>query len=163
MIFYLSVILSLEGDLEQLNSLDKVVLREDDSSFTTMPSSKPRKHPFSWLEHHQRNVDYCHGNHFIYKKKGHHRNKTFLQDHSYKYIDNEMQKKHHPHYKDSYGHHVFHNHYANKTNISPIKDAYVPYFTWHIKPFPFQDRKEELDGDEYDFSTEYLDTMKNFH
>ncbi|KAM0688708.1 hypothetical protein COBT_000028 [Conglomerata obtusa] len=122
---------SLSGDIEQLNSFDNLVLREDDSSFANIPSGATGHMPISSIGHHVRNSPYCHGNHI------HRVNSAYetcdLHHHSHAHL------KHRGHKKDSFGHHYYHTHYSNRNNVSPMKDVYMPINSYHYPGFPFKD------------------------
>lgn len=122
------------GDIEQLNTLDKVILEEDESSFATIPSSKPRRHPISEFERHVRQSPYCHGNHRCHHSHGH------SHDHGFSHHS----RLHKPHKKDPFGHHIFHKHFTNRNNVSPMKEIYVPFYTYHYPGFPFKDSRDEV-------------------
>ncbi|KAM0678498.1 hypothetical protein BDAP_000977 [Binucleata daphniae] len=148
------------GDIEQLNSYDKLILKEDESSFTTIPSGQPNHYYFPL--HHIREGMYCHGNHYDNERNYDNNNyfggaaaDQFIDDISNEYHkitdcpnnsrcklhhhSHAHRKSHRRHVKDSFGHHYYDKHYSNRTNISPMKDVYVPINSYHYKAFPFKD------------------------
>lgn len=158
MFFHIILITSTaRNDLEQLNSYDKISLREDESSFTTIPSSLPERKPLFHGDMHARNT-YNSGPPFFHKRHGHHGHHNH-GDHSY---HNYSHHSHHhvdhkPHQKDSFGNHVYITHYTNHNKIIPDKDMFVAYDSMHYPRFPFKGRQKE---NEYEHEPEITDDDK---
>lgn len=134
----LTIITTARNDLEQLNSYDKIMLREDEESFATIPSSLPERKPLSRYDIHARNL-YNSGP--LFYRKPHHKGHAFSL-HSHEHV------RHRPHKKDSFGNHVYTSHLTNRSNVTPDSDMYVSYDSMHYPPFPFKERLHD------DYSTE---------
>lgn len=142
---FLFVLSSMANDLEQINSLDKVILHDDESSFITTPTAVAQKHGIISIKLHKRHGRHCHENH--------HCNHGDYHGHGIHSHCDKMSRK-----KDTFGHYIFKKHYVYDKNLSPTDDAYVPYYSMHYPSFPFsgktkvsefQDESEDDGGDKF--------------